>query len=53
MIYIKIQLNLEGINMTAESKSMQVMHAINLAMEEEMIRDDSVFLIGEDLSFMV
>jgi len=51
-MYIKIQLNLEGIKLTEESKSMKVMDAICLAIEEEMERDESVFLIGEEVGMI-
>ena len=35
--------------MTEETKTMRGLEAIRLAIEEEMERDDSVFLIGEDI----
>ncbi len=48
-MFLKIQFNLEGIKVNEETKSMRVMDAIRLAIEEEMERDESVFLLGEDV----
>ena len=52
MMYTKIHLNLEVIKLIGETKSMRVMDAIRLAIEEEMERDDSVFVIGEDVGMV-
>ena len=39
-----------GITSVAGSKDMTVRDALNLAMEEEIIRDDRVFIIGEEVA---
>ena len=49
MMYIKIQLNLEVIKLVEETKSMRALEAIRLGIEEEMERDESVFILGEDI----
>ena len=39
-----------GITNVAGTKEMTVRDALNLAMEEELIRDDRVFIIGEEVA---
>ena len=45
----KSQLNMEGIKLVEETKIMRGLDAIRLAIEEEMERDESVFIMGEDI----
>ncbi len=49
MSYTRIQLNQEVIKLVEETKTMRALDAIRLAIEEEMERDESVFIMGEDI----
>ncbi len=49
MEFIRIQLNLGVIKLAEDVKSMRGLDAIKLAIEEEMERDESVFIMGEDI----
>ena len=49
MMYIRILLNLEVINLPGETKSLTGAEALRLAIEEEMERDESVFILGEEV----
>ncbi len=49
MMFIRIQLNLEVIKLVEESLKMKASDAIRLAIVEEMERDESVFIMGEDI----
>jgi len=49
MSYTRIQLNLEVIKLVEETKTMRALDALRLAIVEEMERDESVFIMGEDI----
>ena len=49
MMFTRIQLNLEVIKLVEETQKMKGSDAIRLAIVEEMERDESVFIMGEDI----